>query len=330
MPRIAIAMPVYNDEQYVALALEALSKQTLRDFHLTVVDDGSVDRSAEIVESFADRMPINLILAPHRGLRTTKRAAVDSAPTDTDYLMIHDSDIALPPDALERMINTLDANEEIAAVMAQARSVPTRRWGRGQAFFEDLVRDTNVNDAGESRWIVGACVMFRRTALRGIRLRVDINEDSALSLQLRDRYKLLQPRDLVASHFGVPTTLKGVWHRGYRDGVRVRALLRAYKNSFQLGTVSRLVPLPLAAAMLIGGIGLQPWVSIGAAGVFAAYTAAFLYASRNVDGDLGTRLEATGLFLLSNVGFGVGFLRESLSKGHEEAELGEPARDLQR
>lgn len=323
-------MPVYNDAEYVARALEALCQQTNRDFHLTVVDDGSTDNSAAIVESFADRLQINLIRAPHRGLRTTKRAAVESTPSDTDFLMIHDSDIVLPPDALARMVQTLDADTGVAAVMAQARSDETRPWGRGQAFFEDLVRDTNVNAAGESRWIVGACVMFRRTVLQGVRLRVDINEDSALSLQLRDRYRLLQPRDLVASHFGVPTTLRGIWHRGYRDGLRVRALLRAYKNSFQLGTVSRLVPLPLGAALLLGAVTLQPLVVVGATGVLAAYTVAFLYASRNVPGDLGTRLEATALFLLSNIGFGVGFIRESLSSGLQEAELGEPARNLQR
>jgi glycosyltransferase involved in cell wall biosynthesis len=329
MTRVAVAMPVYNDERYLPVALEGLCRQTYRDFKLTIVDDGSTDRSAEIAEAFADRLPLTLIRAEHRGLRTTKRAAVEAAPPDAEYLLIHDSDIELPEDAIERMVGVLDGDPQVAAVMAQARSVPTRRWGRGQAFFEDLVRDTIVNERGESRWIVGACVMFRRSVLSGIRMRVDINEDSDLSLQLRDRYKLLMPPGFVADHYGVPTTLTGIWHRGYRDGLRVRALIRAHPKGFQLGSISRLVPLPLGAAMALGAVTLQPWLVGGAAAVFAAYIAAFWYASRRVPGDLATRLEATSLFVLSNFGFAVGFIRESLSKP-TEVELAEPSRSAQK
>jgi glycosyltransferase involved in cell wall biosynthesis len=322
-------MPVYNDAAYLPRALEGLCAQTSQDFHLTIVDDGSTDDSATIAASYTSRLPMNLIRAPHRGLRTTKRAAVEAVPDDTEFLLIHDSDIELPPDAIERMIATLEADTSVAAVMAKARSVLTRRWGRGQAFFEDLVRNSNTNEADETRWIVGACVMFRRSVLRGIRLRVDINEDSDLSLQLRDKYRLLQPRDLVADHYGVPTTLAGVWHRGYRDGLRVRALFRAHPKSFQLGTVSRLVPLPLGIALVAGGLTAQGWL-IGASGaLLAAYIGAFLLASRRVEGSVMTRVEATGLFLLSNIGFGVGFIRESLGK-NRETELIEPHRAVQR
>ena len=322
-------MPVYNDAGYLPRALDGLCAQTCRDFHITIVDDGSTDDSAAIAESYADRLPMHLIRAPHRGLRTTKRAAVESVPDEAEFLLIHDSDIALPPDAIERMIDVLERDHSVAAVMAKARSVLTRRWGRGQAFFEDLVRNSNTNAEDETRWIVGACVMFRRSLLRGIRLRVDINEDSDLSLQLRDRYRLLQPRDLIADHYGVPTTLKGIWHRGYRDGLRVRALLRAHPGSFQLGTVSRLVPLPLGVALAVGGLTAQGWLVGAASALLTAYVAAFLYASRDVEGDLTTRIEATALFLLSNIGFAVGFVRESLGK-ERDTELAEPERSMQR
>lgn len=329
MTRVAVAMPLYNDERYLPLALDALCAQTYRDFRLTIVDDGSTDRSAEIAQSYGDRLPMTLVRAPHRGLRTTKRAAVEAAPPESEYVLIVDSDTALPPNAMQRMVELLDRDPQVAAVSAQARCVTDRPWGRGQAFFEDLVRETNLNEHEETRWIVGACVMFRRTVLRGIRMRVDINEDSDLSLQLRDRYRLLQPRDLIASHYGVPTTLKGIWHRGYRDGLRVRALIRAHSDGLQLGSISRLVPLPVGAAFALGALTLQPWLAGGAAAIGAAYVGAFLVASRRVPGDLMTRLEGTGLFVLSNFGFALGFIRESFSKPADE-EFVEPERTVQR
>jgi len=329
MTRVAVAMPVYNDERYLPLALDALAAQTYRDFKLTLVDDGSTDRSAVIAEGYADRIPMTIIRAEHRGLRTTKRAAVEAAPDEAEFVLILDSDTALPEHAMERMVELLDRDPQVAAVSAQARCVTDRRWGRGQAFFEDLVRETNLNEREETRWIVGACVMFRRSVLRGIRMRVDINEDSDLSLQLRDHYRLLQPRDLVAQHYGVPTTLRGIWHRGYRDGLRVRALIRAHSSGLQLGSISRLVPLPLGAAIVAGTLTLQPWLAGSAAALAGLYVGAFLVASRKVPGDLATRLEGTGLFLLSNLGFALGFVRESFAKPAGE-ELSEPARNLQK
>ena len=160
-------------------------------------------------------------------------------------------------------------------------------------------------------------------------MRVDINEDSDLSLQLRDRYKLLFPPDLAAGHYGVPTTLRGVWHRGYRDGLRIRALIRAHRGALQLTSMSRLVPLPLGAAIAVGGLTLQPWLVGASAVALGAYVAAFLAASRRVHGDVATRAEAAMLFVLGNVGFGLGFVRESLARP-AQSELVEPTREAQR
>jgi len=221
-------MPLYNEERYLPLTLDALCAQTYRDFHLIIVDDGSMDSSATIAEGYQDRLPITVIRAEHRGLRTTKRAAVEAMSPDVEFVLMLDSDVVLEPDMLEQMVAWLDRDPNAAAVSGQARAVANRRWGRGQALFEDLVRQTNMTTEGETKWIVGGCVMLRKSALEGIRLRVDVNEDSDLSVRLRDRFRLLQPLDLVASHYGVPMTLKGVWHRGYRDGLRVCALIKAH------------------------------------------------------------------------------------------------------
>jgi glycosyltransferase involved in cell wall biosynthesis len=334
--RVGIAMPLYNDERYLPLTLDALCEQTSRNFQVVIVDDGSTDSSATIAEGYRDRLPLTLIRAEHRGLRTTKRTAVEAIPPEAEFVLMLDSDVVLPPDAIERMVELLDRDPNVAAVSGQARSLPNRRWGRGQAFFEDLVRQTNMTAHGETKWIVGGCVMLRRSAIRGIRMRVDINEDSDLSVQLRDRFRLLQPLDLVASHWGVPTTLRGVWRRGYRDGLRVCALIKAHPSAgYQIGSIARLVPLPLGVATIAGAMLMQPWLSAASVALMSAYVGAFLYASRDVPGDLATRLEATGLFVLSNFGFGIGFLEELFKRrAHDGAaadeELVEPVRSSHR
>lgn len=327
-------MPLYNEERYLPLALDALCAQTYREFRLIIVDDGSTDDSASLAEGYRDRIPLTVIRAEHRGLRTTKRAAVEAMPPEVEYILMLDSDVVLPPDAIGRMVELLDSDPNVAAVSGQARSVTNRPWGRGQAFFEDLVRQTNIAPDGQTRWIVGGCVMLRASAMRGIRMRVDINEDTDLSVRLRDRFRLLQPPDLVADHFGVPTSLRGVWHRGYRDGLRVSALVRSHPSAgYRIGSIARLVPLPLGVATVVGAALMQPWLSAASLAILAAYSGAFLYASRKVPGDLLTRLEATGLFVLSNFGFGIGFIESMLQKREKsqtDVELAEPGRSLQR
>jgi len=111
-------------------------------------------------------------------------------------------------------------------------------------------------------------------------------------------------------------------------------LIRAYPSAgLQVRSIARLVPLPLATATIIGALAVQPALVATSLAVTAAYAGAFLYASRSVSGNLGTRLEATGLFILSNVGFGVGFTAQLLQKRNSsdiEVELAEPARSLQK
>ena len=53
-PKVTILMPVYNGERHLREAIDSILNQTLSDFELLMVDDGSTDQSVEIIESFAD------------------------------------------------------------------------------------------------------------------------------------------------------------------------------------------------------------------------------------------------------------------------------------
>ena len=53
-PLVSVVMPVYNAERFVAESIESILRQTFTDFEFIIVDDGSTDRTPEIVRSFTD------------------------------------------------------------------------------------------------------------------------------------------------------------------------------------------------------------------------------------------------------------------------------------
>ena len=224
VPRVAVSISIYNDERYLPVALGALSRQTYRDFHVTVYDDGSTDASVALAEKWQDRLPLMIVRAAHLGLPHAKHAAARAVPQGPPYLLALDSDIELAPDALERMVGELNRDDRLGAVSCHARSPIDRRFGAAQAFMDDLYRWSNADEEGNTNRVVGACVLFRRVARDPIELTGAVHEDSELAYKLRASWRLKMPRDLVAIHDGVPTTLDGLFRRGVREGARVRAL----------------------------------------------------------------------------------------------------------
>lgn len=53
-PLISVVMPAYNSEKYISEAIESILNQSFKDFEFIIIDDGSTDRTWEIIQSFAN------------------------------------------------------------------------------------------------------------------------------------------------------------------------------------------------------------------------------------------------------------------------------------
>ena len=68
MPKVSVVVPVYNVEKYLEQCLDSIVNQTLKDIEIICVDDGSTDKSGEILDRYVsedDR--IKVIHKKHSG-----------------------------------------------------------------------------------------------------------------------------------------------------------------------------------------------------------------------------------------------------------------------
>ena len=95
--RFSVLLPVYNRENYVRQAVDSVLNQTFRGFELIAVDDGSTDKSAEILKSYGNRL--TFIQQRNQGPEIARNSA--AAIAQSEYLVYLDSDDFLLPFALE-------------------------------------------------------------------------------------------------------------------------------------------------------------------------------------------------------------------------------------
>ncbi|HMT26874.1 MAG TPA: glycosyltransferase [Candidatus Absconditabacterales bacterium] len=110
--RCSIVIPMYNESKYLGRCLDSLLHQTIQDFELIIVDDGSTDNSVEIAESYRTKFLHLLVLKQHRGGpgKARNRGANE---TKSDILVFVDADMMFDQKYLEELIGPIENHKEI-------------------------------------------------------------------------------------------------------------------------------------------------------------------------------------------------------------------------
>ena len=145
-PLLSVVVPFYGVEDYLAECLDSILAQTLTDFEVILVDDGSRDGSGAIAEEYAARDPrLRLVRQPNAGLGPARNTGVRHA--RGRYLMFVDSDDLLAPRAFQLLVGTLERTGSDFAVGNAWRFTRTRgtwpSWTHQLPCAEDRER-TNV------------------------------------------------------------------------------------------------------------------------------------------------------------------------------------------
>ena len=99
--KVSVIIPVYNTEKYLAEAINSIINQTLREIEVIVVNDGSTDNSAKILEEFAQKDSRIKILTHDKNKGLSEARNTGMKEIRGEYLYFFDSDDILELDCLE-------------------------------------------------------------------------------------------------------------------------------------------------------------------------------------------------------------------------------------
>lgn len=88
MTKLSIIVPVYNVERYLPVCLDSIRNQTFRDIEIICVDDGSTDRSSNILEMYSKVEPRMRIISKENGGCLPRATPVFAVPRVTLFALL--------------------------------------------------------------------------------------------------------------------------------------------------------------------------------------------------------------------------------------------------
>jgi glycosyltransferase involved in cell wall biosynthesis len=167
MPVVSILVPCYNAAETLTETLESLIQQTLSDFEVVAVDDGSTDSTLSILHSWAIRDNRFRVLArPHGGVIAASNAGISAC--RATYIARMDADDLSYPQRLALQVEYLDKHPDVAVVGSLVKAFPEDvvregyriyvQWLNSLVSNEDIRREMFVESP-----LANPSVMMRKT-----------------------------------------------------------------------------------------------------------------------------------------------------------------------
>lgn len=169
-PAVSVLLPVRDAESTLRTCLRSLQRQTLEDFEIVAVDDGSTDDTPKVLDLWKRRdrrlkvfqtKPQGLVRALNEGLGHCLAPLVARM----------DADDAMLPQRLEKQVQLLSDRPEIGVASCRVRCFPRRKIAGGFRHYEDWLNDIDGPDAHRTRRFIESpvahpSVVFRQRLVR--------------------------------------------------------------------------------------------------------------------------------------------------------------------
>jgi glycosyltransferase involved in cell wall biosynthesis len=149
VPLVSVVIPTYQHADFVGQAVQSVLEQTCQEIEVIVVNDGSTDRTLEILESFGTR--ITVITQDNRGLAAARNVGI--LHSRGEIIAFLDADDVWLPEKLEKQLDLFKKKPGVGLVFSDAwifdgeltigkysqRVVPQAGWVQNKLFEEDFV-----------------------------------------------------------------------------------------------------------------------------------------------------------------------------------------------
>ncbi len=156
---ISVVMPVYNGEKYLKEAIDSILNQTYTNFEFIIINDGSTDKSEEIIKSYKDKRIILVNNEENLRLPRTLNKGIDLA--KGQYIARMDADDVSLPHRFAKQVEFMEKNPEIGVSGTGVKYIGFPEFGLSDSWTKYLAflpkRITNPYSDSE---ILKCCLIF--------------------------------------------------------------------------------------------------------------------------------------------------------------------------
>jgi glycosyltransferase involved in cell wall biosynthesis len=121
-PLVSVVMPVFNVENYIEDSIKSILNQTFTDFEFIIIDDGSTDKSQDIINIWSEKdHRIKVFTQSNKGRPYTRNRGLELA--TADLIAIMDSDDTSLPQRLELQYNYMNTHTDVVALGGQVDAI---------------------------------------------------------------------------------------------------------------------------------------------------------------------------------------------------------------
>lgn len=201
--KVSVIVAAYNAEKYVTETLESIANQSIDDYEIIVVNDGSTDRTIDILRDYESRYAnMTVIDKENGGPSSARNCGLDIA--KGDYVYFFDADDVLEIDALEKLYDR--AKEKRADLVIAKYDIFNRFKTFPVNGINDLVKMDKIGKyEPQILWTFSLCnKLFRRSIIEKYDLRlppISYSEDGAFLMRYVYRTSRITGLDKVIFHY---------------------------------------------------------------------------------------------------------------------------------
>ena len=196
-PTVSVIMAAYNHAGYIAQAITSVLSQSWHDLELIVIDDGSTDRTREVVAAFAD--PVRYIYQENQGQGGARNTGIAHA--RGEFVSFLDDDDLWLPGCLETVVAVLRSRPEVGALYASCQVID----GAGNRLPQIMSRVVEPGEMYatlvEGGWFPPLVVTVRKSVLDDVGpldLSLRGTDDWELWLRVASKHVFVGISDVVA------------------------------------------------------------------------------------------------------------------------------------